>query len=86
MKENNPDTLFQQLRSEKLNSLQEEYLNFEKGYLNKEVAIDDYLIIAKKQELSLTEIVINNTLYFDDFKREIENKMIYSYERYANPI
>jgi len=85
MQENNYDKLFMALRKNKYETLTKDYLEFESNYKNPIKAVEDYTKKAKKAELALTEIEINDNLYFDDFKKDIEGKMNFSYERFNNP-
>lgn len=86
MQENNCDELFEVLRTDKYDTLKKDYLEFETNYKNPIKAVEDYTKKTKIEELALTEIEVKGTIYFDDFKKDIESKINFSNERFNNPI
>lgn len=86
MEVNKYDKEFEGKKNLKLEFLKDEYLKFSNNYKDKVIATEDYLKKATKDGLALLEFEMNNSLYFDDFKIDIESKMNYVYDRFENPI
>jgi hypothetical protein len=74
------------LKNENFRSFVDEYLEFEKEYLFKEKAVEDYRKFVKPILHNYNDLVVNNTLYFDQFKSKIVSKMNDSIERFKSPI
>jgi hypothetical protein len=80
------DSIYEKLKNEYYNSFVNEYLKFETEYDIKDKAVEDFRRIVKPILHQYTDIIVNNTLYFDQFKSRIEEKMNYCFERFKNPV
>jgi hypothetical protein len=85
---NNPDydSIYEDLKNEYYNSFVNEYLEFEMKYDFKDKAVEDFRKLVKPILHPYTDIIVNNTLYFDQFKKRIEQKMNDCFERFKNPV
>jgi hypothetical protein len=85
METNDFDKLFEELKAQKFSALEKEFNIFQSIYKTEFKAAKAFSIDIIRREKSLTEILINNGLYFDEFKYEIKNKLDYSFDNFKEP-